>query len=147
MVREQALGLLARNLLNLGGMRNVLVVDDDSHFREIMERVIRRSHSCSVKTAATEAEAWEQVSQGRCDLVLLDLHIDGKKSWDTLTRIGRLPDPPPVILVSCDDTKDNLEYAKSLGAVDFLPKPIDFARLKSTVDATLLGKREEKTPP
>jgi len=125
-------------------VENILVVDDDSHFREIIERVIRRSHACSVNTAATEAEAWEQVTQGPCDLVLLDLYIDGKKSWDTLKRIGSLPDAPPVILVSCEDTKENLEYAKSLGVVDFLPKPIDFARLKSTVDAALLKKREER---
>lgn len=108
-----------------------------------MVRVLRRGHACSVKTAATESEAWEKASQGICDLVLLDLLIDGKKSWDTLKRIRSLPDAPPVIMVSCEDTNENLEYAKSLGAADFLPKPVDFARLKSTVDAALLRKREE----
>lgn len=125
-------------------MENVLVVDDDSHFREIMERVLRRGHACSVNTAATEAEAWAKASQGICDLVLLDLLIDGKKSWDTLKRIRSLPDAPPVIMVSCEDTNENLVYAKSLGAADFLPKPIDFARLKSSVDAALFRKRKKK---
>jgi DNA-binding response OmpR family regulator len=45
-----------------------------------------------------------------------------------------------VILVTCDDTKENEEFAKSLGAVDFLPKPIDFGRLKASIDSVLRSK-------
>jgi diguanylate cyclase (GGDEF)-like protein len=118
-------------------MANILVVDDDSHFRDIITRVILRSYTYSVATAATEAEAWERLSRDPYDLVLLDLYIDGRKSWETLKRIGRLSVRPPVIMVSCEDTEENAAFAKSLGAADFLPKPIHFGRMKVSIDGIL----------
>jgi two-component system, cell cycle response regulator len=118
-------------------MAKVLVVDDDSHFRDIITRVILRSYTYSVATAATEEEAWDRLSRDAYDLVLLDLYVDGRKSWATLERIGRLSARPSVIMVSCEDTEENAAFAKSLGAVEFLPKPIHFGRLKMSIDGAL----------
>lgn len=118
-------------------MAKVLVVDDDSHFREILERIILRSYTYSVKAVSTEEEAWKETADGACDLVVLDLYIDGKKSWDTLKRIRGFSSPPAVIVISCESTKENADYARALGAFDFVPKPIDFARFKAIVDEAL----------
>ncbi len=123
-------------------MAKVLVVDDDSHFRVILERIILRSYTYSVKTVSTEEEAWEELSNSSYDLVLLDLYLDGKKSWDTLRRIRDLAPPPAVVMISCESTKENAEYARSLGAHDFVPKPIDFARFKTTVDDAIGSRRK-----
>ena len=125
-------------------MAKVLVVDDDSHFRGILERIILRSYTYSVKTASTEEEAWEELSKSPYDLVLLDLYIDGKKSWDSLKRIRDLSSPPAVVMISCESTKENAEYARALGALDFVPKPIDFARFKVTVDGAIGSKQKAK---
>src|SRR4030066_2355155 len=125
-------------------MAQVLVVDDDSHFRGIITRIIFRSHTYQVKTAASEQEAWEELSKDPYDLVLLDLYLQGKKSWDTLRKIQTLPLRPAVILVTCEDTRENAEYAKALGALDFTPKPIDFARFKTAVDAALEGGKKAR---
>jgi two-component system cell cycle response regulator len=119
-------------------MSKVLVVDDDSNFRGIIERVILRSYTYAVRGVATEAEAWNELTRESYDLVVLDLYLDGKKSWDTLKRIRKLPSGPPVLMVTCEDTKENLEYAKSLGAVGLIPKPIDFGTLKTTIDRNLV---------
>ncbi|NNG46837.1 MAG: response regulator, partial [Deltaproteobacteria bacterium] len=125
-------------------MAKVLVVDDDSHFRGILERIILRSYTYSVKTASTEEEAWEELSKSPYDLVLLDLYIHGKKSWDSLKRIRDLSSPPAVVMISCESTKENAEYARALGALDFVPKPIDFARFKATVDGAIGSNQEAK---
>jgi DNA-binding response OmpR family regulator len=118
-------------------MANILIVDDDPLFRGVIERLIRRNHGCSITAAGTEAEAWDHLSRHPCDLVLLDLHIEGRKSWETLKRIGELPAGPAVIMVTCDDTRENAQYSRSLGAADFLGKPVDFGRLKASIDAVL----------
>jgi diguanylate cyclase (GGDEF)-like protein len=118
-------------------MAKLLVIDDDSHFRGIIERIILRNYNYSVTTVASEEEAWEELSRSSYDLVLLDLFIDGRKSWDTLRRIRVLPSPPVVIVISCEDLPTNAEYARRLGAADFVPKPIDFVRFKAAMDAAL----------
>jgi len=125
-------------------MAKVLVVDDDSHYQEILERIILRSYTYSVKAVSTEAEAWEEMADSGFDLVVLDLYIDGRKSWDTLKRIRELFPPPAVILISCEFTKENADYARALGAFDFVPKPIDFARFKAAVDAALGWKSDAR---
>lgn len=124
-------------------MPSVLVVDDDPHFRGIMERVILRNHAFAVRSVATEAAAWEEMGKGPCDLVILDLYIDGKKSWDTLKRIQKGFSGPPVLMVTCEDTPENAAHAKALGAVDLIPKPIDFGRLKTAIDNLVSWEREE----
>jgi len=118
-------------------MARLLVVDDDAHFREIIERIILRSSTYTVHTATTAEEAYAELANSPYDLVLLDLNLHGRKSWDTLKKIRALPFPPPVIVISGEDTTENAEYARALGASDFIPKPIDFGRLKRTVDAAL----------
>ena len=125
-------------------MAKVLVVDDDSHFRGILERIILRSYTYAVKAVSTEVEAWEELADAGFDIVLLDLYIDGRKSWDTLKRIRGLSSPPVVIVISCESTKENADYARALGAFDFVPKPIDFARFKATVDAALGWKLDSR---
>src|SRR3972149_1568278 len=125
-------------------MGQVLIVDDDSHFCGIITRIIFRSYTYQVKTAASEQEAWEELSKDPYELVLLDLYLQGKKSWDTLRKIQTLPSKPAVILVSCEDTRENSEYAKALGALDFIPKLIDFARFKTAVDAALEGEKKPR---
>lgn len=125
-------------------MANVLVVDDDSHFCGIIKRIILRSYTYQVKTAESEQEAWEELSKSPYDLVLLDLYLQGKKSWDTLRRIRDLSSPPAVVMISCETTKENAEYAKALGALDFVPKPIDFVRFKATVDGAIGSKQKAK---
>src|SRR3989304_5241655 len=128
---------LAQKLLVALAMANVLVIDDDSHFRGIIERIILRSYTYSVKSVANEEEAREELSKDSYDLVLLDLYIDGKKSWDILKRIKAMPSAPAVIMISCENLAENAEHAKVLGAADFVPKPLDFAQLKVSVDAAL----------
>jgi diguanylate cyclase (GGDEF)-like protein len=125
-------------------MVKVLVVDDDSHYRGIIERIILRSYTYSVTSVASEEEAWEDLAKDAYDLVILDLYIDGRKSWDTLKRIRAMPSAPVVIMISCEDLAVNAEHAKALGAADFIAKPIDFGALKSSVDAALEGRMEDR---
>jgi CheY-like chemotaxis protein/GGDEF domain-containing protein len=121
-------------------MVKVLLLEDDSNYREIIERVIRRSYSYAVTSVATERQAWEELSRESFDLVLLDLNIDGKRCWETLKRAVGHPGKPVAIVFSCEDTVGNAEYAVSHGAYTFLSKPFNFTRLKTTLDTALFAK-------
>ncbi len=118
-------------------MAKILLLEDDSHYSGIIERVLSRSYSCPITSVATEMQAQEELSKEDFDLVLLDLYIDGMRCWETLRRVVSHPGKPIAIVLSCEDTRMNEEIAVSLGAFAFLSKPINFVRLKMTIDSAL----------
>jgi len=118
-------------------MGKILLLEDDSHYREIIERVLSGCHACRITSVTTEAQVWEELSKEDFDLVLLDLYIDGRRCWKTLKRVLNHPARPLAIVLSCEDTRRNEEYAVSLGAYAFLSKPVNFVRLKMTVESAL----------
>jgi DNA-binding response OmpR family regulator len=65
-------------------MGKILLLEDDPHYREIIERVLQRWYPATITSTATEMQAWEELSKEDFDLVLLDLFIDGRSCWETL---------------------------------------------------------------
>ena len=122
-------------------MGKILLLEDDSHYRGIIERVLSRNFPCTVTSVATEMQAWEELSKEDFDLVLLDLYIDGRRCWETLKRVVSHPAKPVAIILSCEDTRENSDRAVSLGAYAFLSKPLNFLRFKMTLDTVI---REER---
>jgi len=118
-------------------MGKILLLEDDPHYREIIERVLQRWYPATITSTATEMQAWEELSKEDFDLVLLDLFIDGRSCWETLKRVVSHPAKPVAIVLSCEDTRGNADHAVSLGAYSFLSKPINFAQLKMTIDSAL----------
>jgi len=130
-------------------MGKILLLEDDSHYRGIIERVLSGCYPGPVTSVATETEACEELSKEDFDLVLLDLNIDGRRCWETLKRVLGHPARPVAIVLSCEDTPRNADYAVSLGAYAFLSKPINFVRLKMTIDSAFRAKKPDApvTPP
>lgn len=126
-------------------MGKILLLEDDSHYREIIERVLSRNYSFTITSVATEMQAWEELSKEDFDLVLLDLYIDGLRCWETLKRVVSHPGKPIAIVLSCEDTRMNADVAVSLGAHAFLSKPIHFVRLKMTIDTALQAKKSDSS--
>jgi DNA-binding NtrC family response regulator len=118
-------------------MSKILLLEDDPEYRGIIERVLSRNCPCTVTSVATEMQAWEELSKEDFDLVLLDLNIDGRRCWETLKRVVSHPAKPIAIALSCEDTRENADYAVSLGAYAFLSKPINFIRLEMTIESAL----------
>src|SRR5660397_285061 len=81
-------------------MGKILLLEDDSHYREIIERVLSRNYPYTVTSVATEMQAWEELSKEDFDLVLLDLYIDGRSCWETLKRVVSHPAQPVAIVLS-----------------------------------------------
>jgi DNA-binding response OmpR family regulator len=126
-------------------MGKILLLEDDSHYREIIERVLSRSYPFPITSVATEMQAWEELSKEDFDLVLLDLYIDGLRCWETLRRVVSHPGKPVAIVLSCEDTRMNADVAVSLGAHAFLSKPINFVRLKMAIDTAFQAKKSDSS--
>jgi len=104
----------------------ILVVDDLPANRELMSRRLERS-GFRVVCAASGPEALEVLKRGPVDLVLLDIMMPGMTGFEVLktVRLARSPAALPVIMVTAKTDSEDVVEALSLGANDYVTKPVE----------------------
>ncbi len=105
----------------------ILVVDDDRTVREILERYLTRE-GFSVRTASSGLEGLRLAREIQPAAITLDVMMPDLDGWTVLAAIKGDPALAdiPVILVTIVDEKSR---GYSLGATDYMVKPIDRERL------------------
>jgi CheY-like chemotaxis protein len=105
----------------------ILVVDDLPANRDLMVRRLERS-GFKVLSAASGPEALDLVGRGSVDMVLLDIMMPGMTGLDVLRtlRATRSQAALPVLMVTARTDSDDVVQALSLGANDYITKPVDY---------------------
>ena len=105
----------------------ILVIDDDPSVRQIMTHFLNQK-GFAVQTAASGEEGLELAAANKPDVITLDVMMPGLDGWEVLKAIKQNPElcDVPVILITMVENR-GLGY--SLGAVEYLSKPIDKNRL------------------
>jgi len=123
----------------------LLVVDDDEYNRDLLCRRLERKGYAATAAASGQA-ALTLVQQQAFDLVLLDImmpELDGtavlKMIRETFTATQL-----PVIMVSAKDESEDIVGALSLGANDYVTKPIDFPVVFARIHTQLSRKKAEE---
>ena len=115
----------------------VLVVDDESDMKTLFEQRFRKeikSGEIDFVFANSGNEALDFLSRQNHEFVLIlsDINMPGMSGLELLQRIKeKYKTPPPIVMMITAYGDDyNYNQAMSLGADDFLSKPIDFLSLK-----------------
>ncbi len=113
----------------------LLVVEDETPLRDLL-RDIFTLEGCEVTTATDGREGWARLTEGRFDLVLLNVmlpYIDGRA---LLRRIRADPAlrATPVVLMSANHQPAIVEAD---GAAAFVAKPFDLDHLVETIARAL----------
>lgn len=118
--------------------RTLLVVDDNETNRDLLSRRLERK-GYRVVTAADGIEALEQARHTPVDLILLDIMMPRLSGLEVLRalRERRSPAELPIIMVSARGDSTDVVEALSLGANDYVTKPIDFAVVLARVQSHL----------
>lgn len=121
---------------------SILVVDDNPDNRDLLVRHIQRQHHAAV-TAENGEEALQLLQAQPFDLVLLDIMMPGMSGFDVLEYMKRNSqlENLPVVMVSALNELDNVEKCITLGADDYLVKPINAKLLKARITNCLDKKR------
>ena len=105
----------------------VLIVDDDRLVRDLLRRFLTKE-GFRVIAAVSGEEGLRLARELRPSLITLDVVMSGMDGWTVLTALKADPAlaPMPVVMITI---VDNPALGLSLGAADYLTKPIDWGRL------------------
>ncbi len=110
---------------------DLLIVDDESDFRESACRYLKRL-GFRVEEAEDGEEAVNITVNKQFDVVIMDIHMPGISGIEALKQLMQREEPPKVIMLTGGGTIENAVESIKLGAYDFLTKPAkldDLARL------------------
>ena len=112
-----------------GAAKTVLVVDDDATARDVMRRFLAKE-GFDVVTARDGEECLRLARDVRPAVILLDVLMPGLDGWDVLRELKADPalSHIPVTMITIMDEQSK---GFSLGASDYMTKPIDRGRLRT----------------
>ncbi len=101
-----------------------LLVVDDSHSNRRLLQAIFGSHGCDVALAESGDAALPALEAHAPDIVLLDLRMPGLDGIQTLRRLRPAAPNIPILMLTSYGDLDAAVEATSLGADDFISRPI-----------------------
>ncbi|MBI2222945.1 MAG: sigma-54-dependent Fis family transcriptional regulator [Acidobacteria bacterium] len=113
----------------------ILLVDDDTTFRRVMDTELTR-RGYKVVAVASGAEALEQAPRANADVTLLDLRLPDMDGIEVLKRLQERNTPSAVVVLTAHGTIDTAIQAIRLGAHDYLEKPCPIAKLEMAIQKT-----------
>jgi two-component system, NtrC family, response regulator HydG len=116
----------------------LLVIDDEPGMLALVERAVRAT-GYRVQSHTSAREALAMMPSERADIALVDLQMPELGGLDVLRAIRQAQPQCGVILMTAHASVDSAIEAVKLGALDYLTKPLDFARLREL----LTGERED----
>jgi signal transduction histidine kinase/CheY-like chemotaxis protein len=110
---------------------SVLVIDDDPSVRKIMSYFLSQK-GFDVHTAVSGEEGLSIAGEIKPDVITLDVMMPGQDGWSVLKTLKQNSElcEIPVILITMVENR-GLGY--SLGAVEYMSKPIDKDRLHNVI--------------
>ncbi|WP_341473761.1 response regulator transcription factor [Desulfofundulus thermobenzoicus] len=113
----------------------ILVVEDETSLARFLQLELNHE-GYAVETARNGYEALGRISEGRWDLVLLDLMLPGMDGLEVCRRIREQTDVPIIMLTARDATEDKVKGLDT-GADDYITKPFAVEELLARIRAHL----------
>ena len=119
-------------------MVKILLVEDHEEIWDFLSRRLKR-RGYDVILAHDGQEAVDKTRSERPDVVLLDMNLPVMDGWTAARILKADPDTAkvPLIALTAHAMSGDRDKALEAGCDDYHPKPVDFSRLLSQIDAAL----------
>ena len=114
--------------------KTVLIIEDEADIRNFASRVLELE-GYRVIQAADADEGLKLIRKNRVALVLLDLKLPGRDGWVVLEELRSTPafSGIPVIVFTALAEAAQRDRVLSMGAADYLVKPLSAASLRESI--------------
>ncbi|MEM7588168.1 MAG: response regulator [Acidobacteriota bacterium] len=112
---------------------SILIVDEDRDAGSKLRRVLEQQ-SYQVETAASGRAALDFCRARPFDVLLVDIELPDMPGLDLITRVEEQLPEVDVLVVTQQATRDSAALSVRPSTVAYLVKPLDLARLLSTID-------------
>jgi len=110
---------------------NVLIVEDSPTMRQLIAFALKRIRGVRIVEANDGVDGLKKLSSERFDLILTDINMpimDGLKLV-SLVRNDANYKAIPIVVITTEGAQEDRERALSLGANDYITKPIQPTRI------------------
>lgn len=122
------------------GPVKLFLVEDHLLMRQAIARALSVNNKYEVVGhAADTAGFMSNPSQAGADVIILDMMMSRHACLETLQQLRQMGVSTPVLILSGDESKFNVQAALSAGAKGFVPKKSDLAEMEFAIDAVAKG--------
>ena len=119
----------------------ILLLDDEPIVIERVKSSLEMS-GYYVDSFVSSKDAIAKLNQVKYDVLITDLKMSSPDGMEVLKTAKQIqPNIKPVVITGFA-TNQTAEFAKKLGAIEFIPKPFKMSQLKNILN--LISKAEEK---
>ena len=117
-------------------MHKILYIEDNLSNLALIEQMLADRPDLELLTAMQGRLGFDLALQHNPDLILLDLHLPDIPGWKVLDQLKRnlATAHIPVVVVSADATKRQVDRLLAAGAYAYLTKPLEVLEFYRTID-------------
>jgi two-component system, OmpR family, KDP operon response regulator KdpE len=123
----------------------ILIIDDEPQIRKLL-KISLESHDYKVIQASTGNEGLQLAANHSPDLIILDLGLPDKDGHKILTEIREWFEKS-IIILSVQNSEEDIIKALDNGATDFLAKPFRTGELLARIRASLRSNQNNESQP
>jgi DNA-binding NtrC family response regulator len=127
-------GTPQRELKKVEVAEKVLIVEDEAHARTGLTELVA-SWGFRAECAADGVEGLERVRQWSPGIVVTDLKMPRMDGMELLARIKESQSQTVVVMLTAQGSIESAVEAMRTGAYDYIPKPVDPARLRTVLQS------------
>jgi PAS domain S-box-containing protein len=120
----------------------VLYIEDNETNVLLVQDVLSSFPEVNILTAPQATIGLDMAYTHQPDLILMDINLPGMDGFEAFKRLQNMEETydTPVIALSANAMKKDIDRAKEAGFKDYITKPIDISKLKEKIDEYILAK-------
>jgi sigma-B regulation protein RsbU (phosphoserine phosphatase) len=133
-----------------GAGMGILIIDDSQDQQVLLRAILRQAghtdllSADSAKTAFPMLDMDGEAPRTQIDLILMDILMSEMDGVEACRRIKSRPHlcDIPIIMVTANNDRSNLQAAFAAGAIDYITKPVNSLELLARASSALALKKE-----